>query len=274
MPNTVRSKDGTAIATEMVGRGPALVVIHGGARSGRHYAAFAHALSQRFSVVTYDRRGRGASGAQKPGHNLSTELDDLFAVLDATGAERIFGHSAGGIIALEAALRRPLQSLAIYEAPVATKDAFPTTWVPAFEEALREHRHARAFATFAGGLQLLPSWIPQRALELPLHLMLRTADGREMGALMQTLPADIRLLDVMDGTGARYAAIRAPSLVIGGARSPAWLRGAVDGLAQRIPGAFKVVLDGVGHNAPDQEAPALVASHVGAFLAGGLRIAA
>src|SRR4051812_23407891 len=116
--------DGTVIGWEQWGTGPAVVVAHGGMRAGKHYRELAKLLAQRFTVVLYDRRGRGRSGpgpkaAPAPpagpggfdgGAVLEMEVGDLAAVLHKTGARRVLGHSAGGLIALEAARRIPLDA--------------------------------------------------------------------------------------------------------------------------------------------------------------------
>src|SRR5262245_41769705 len=109
------SRDGARIGWQQLGRGPALVVNHGGARAGKHYRELARCLASRFTVVLMDRRGRGASGPAGPGYGLATEIEDLAAVMQATGAERVFGHSGGAVFALEAARVLPVRALAVYD---------------------------------------------------------------------------------------------------------------------------------------------------------------
>src|ERR1043165_6470963 len=129
-----RSTDGTQIGWEQIGQGVAIVIAHGGTRAAEHYRALADALASRFTVIAYDRRGRGASGPARVDDGFDVEVADLEAVLRATGATRVFGHSAGALISLEATRRLPvIQRLALYEPPVG--QSIPPGWRPALERA-------------------------------------------------------------------------------------------------------------------------------------------
>lgn len=97
-----RSRDGTAISYQTFGLGEGVIVLGGAWRSGRDYLRFARTLSQSFAVHVVDRRGRGDSGPQDEGYDIERELEDLAAVQAHTEAAAVFGHSYGGLIALEA----------------------------------------------------------------------------------------------------------------------------------------------------------------------------
>ena len=101
---TVRSADGTVIAYDRAGAGPPLVVSVGAFCTRQTFVA-PDELRQRFTVVTYDRRGRGDSGDTQP-FAARREYEDLAAVATATGAEPpfVFGHSSGAAIALEVSI--------------------------------------------------------------------------------------------------------------------------------------------------------------------------
>src|SRR5207244_2729217 len=115
-PARVTSKDGTAIAYYQFGAGPGLVLVHGAMQSALSHRQLAEALTERFTVTVYDRRGRGASGAAGAGYAIHKEVEDLAALLSQTAAQRVFGVSSGGLIALEAALALPaIQQVAVYE---------------------------------------------------------------------------------------------------------------------------------------------------------------
>lgn len=103
----VRSADRTTIGYQRARTGPAVVVLHGAGQSSANLMRLARALSGAFVVYVPDRRGRGRSGLYGEFHGLSTEIEDLSAFLDACGASRVFGLSAGAVIAIEAALVRP-----------------------------------------------------------------------------------------------------------------------------------------------------------------------
>jgi len=92
---TVKSADGTVIAYDRAGEGPALIVSVG-AFCTRHTFTAPDELRQRFTVITYDRRGRGDSGDTEP-FAPEREFEDLAAVAAATGSQPpyFFGHSSG-----------------------------------------------------------------------------------------------------------------------------------------------------------------------------------
>src|SRR5215469_10298131 len=120
---TVTSADGTAIAYDRAGDGPVLIVTVG-AFCTRHTFVPPRDLTQRFTVITYDRRGRGDSGDSEP-FAPEREYEDLAAVAAAAGTERpyVFGHSSGAAIALRAvAGGLPVASIVAYEAPFANDD--------------------------------------------------------------------------------------------------------------------------------------------------------
>lgn len=265
------ARDGGRVAWERVGMGPALVVVHGGGRAGKHYRLLAEALADRFTVILLDRRGRGHSAPAQPTDDLALEVGDLGVVLEATGAQFVFGHSAGAVISLAAALRLPIRKLAVYEPPLLNDTGLPLDWLPRFEEALRQERPARAFLLSAKGLQMgVPDWIPNWLAELPLKLMMRGDQGRETAALLGTLPRDISLLQPT--RAADFSEIRCPTLLLSGSESPAYIRSAAKLLGATIPEVRCQELPGVGHNAPDLQAPGTVAAELAAFFAAPERI--
>jgi pimeloyl-ACP methyl ester carboxylesterase len=259
---TARSADGTTIGWERIGAGPALVVLHGGIRAGRHYRALAAAMAHRYSMLLVDRRGRGHSGPGRDDDGLEIEVADLAAVMAATGAERVFGHSAGAFIALEAAHRLPIRELSLYEPPVASP---PLGWFPAFEAALARGKTARALALAIDGLGMGPRGLPAWVMALSVRVLQHTAEGKEATELVHTLPRDVATLRDLDGRHDRHAALGCRTLLLDGSASPAYLRRAVDSLAAVIPGARRVTLPRLSHNAPDMEAPERVAAELLAF---------
>ena len=108
---TVKSADGTVIAYDRTGDGPALVVSVGAFCTRQTFVAPAD-LRRHFTVVTYDRRGRGDSGDTQP-FAPEREFEDLAAVAAATGPELplLFGHSSGAAIAFNGEVRLHMRSL-------------------------------------------------------------------------------------------------------------------------------------------------------------------
>jgi pimeloyl-ACP methyl ester carboxylesterase len=102
----VFSKDGTAIAYDKQGQGPTVILVDGalGYRSFGPMPELAKILSQHFTVVTYDRRGRGDSGDNKP-YAVEREIEDIEALIDEVGGfAYMYGISSGACLALEAAI--------------------------------------------------------------------------------------------------------------------------------------------------------------------------
>ena len=112
MMQKVRSKDGTPIAYDRSGVGPALVLVVGAFCDRSSTKSLARGLASGFTVDEYDRRGRGDSG-DAPSYSVQGEVDDLGAVLGATGGPAfVFGHSSGAALALEAAAQAlPIRKL-------------------------------------------------------------------------------------------------------------------------------------------------------------------
>src|SRR5204863_5992989 len=116
---TVISKDGTPIAFDQSGQGPALILVTGALTTRADWATLAGCLAPYFSVFAYDRRGRGESGDTAP-YAVEREVEDLDALLtEAGGSAFVFGHSSGAALALEAARLLPtkLAILAVYGTP-------------------------------------------------------------------------------------------------------------------------------------------------------------
>jgi pimeloyl-ACP methyl ester carboxylesterase len=129
---TVRSKDDTPIAFGRIGRGPSVILV-GGALSDRSAGApLAGLLSKGFTVITFDRRGRGDSGDAAT-YTVEREVEDLGALVGkAGGAASVFGHSSGAVLALEGAVRGlPITRLAVPAEMVAQMRTSPM-W-PAME---------------------------------------------------------------------------------------------------------------------------------------------
>lgn len=117
----VESVDGTPIAYRVSGNGDPMVLVHGSATSSADWLFVLPLLRDRFTVVTMDRRGRGASG-DGPAYAIAREAEDVLAVLDAVGAEVLVGHSFGALCSILAAAQTDrLRRLVLYEPPIAVR---------------------------------------------------------------------------------------------------------------------------------------------------------
>src|SRR5512141_2168144 len=100
---TVTSKDGTRIAAEVTGTGPAIVLLPGGSVDRGANAGLAAILATDFTVWNVDRRGRGDSGDTLP-YAVEREIEDIEALIDVAGGSAfVFGHPSGAVLALETA---------------------------------------------------------------------------------------------------------------------------------------------------------------------------
>src|SRR5215469_11583492 len=119
--STVSSRDGTTIAYDKVGEGPALIVVDGAlsVHSSGGKSELAKLLAPHFAVYGYDRRGRGGSGDTRP-YAVDREIEDIDALIDhAGGSVFLYGHSSGGTLAMQAAVRLggTVSKIAMYEPP-------------------------------------------------------------------------------------------------------------------------------------------------------------
>jgi len=253
---TVQAADGTTIAFDTIGRGPALILANGALADRLTGSSLADVLAPDFTVYSYDRRGRGASGDTKP-YSPAREIEDLDAVVGAAGGSaRVFGHSSGGVLGLEAAAAGlSITRLAVYEPPFIVGNARarpPDDLADRLIGLLDADRRADAVRLFWADAVGMP----------PDVITMLEASPMWSGAqsLAHTLPYDIELC----GPGNRLptdrmATIRVPTLVLDGGASPVWARDSVQALVDVIPDASRVTLEGQTHGADDQVlAPVLV----------------
>jgi pimeloyl-ACP methyl ester carboxylesterase len=120
---TVLSGDGTNIAFDRVGEGPPVVVVDGALCDRAANRPTAEQLAQHFTVINYDRRGRGDSGDTAP-YAPEREIEDLEAIIaGAGGIASVYGHSSGAALALHAAARGlPIARLVLHEPPYTLED--------------------------------------------------------------------------------------------------------------------------------------------------------
>ena len=255
---TVISKDGTRIGYRKLGEGPGVVVLHGSMSSARNHFQLAQGLADAFTVYIPDRRGRGLSGQYTSEDALAREAEDLKALLDHTGAARVFGVSVGGLIGLQAALSPPaIEKLALYEPPLFSDTSEPTAFLRQFDAELDEGNVAGALATAMQRAHLAPDAVdkmPRRMLEFMTKMMLRRED--ENGAdpyislreLAPTLHYDGRLIVASSGPHQRFAGIAADVLLLGGSRSSQFLKDALGRLERTLPNARRVEFAGLDHS--------------------------
>jgi pimeloyl-ACP methyl ester carboxylesterase len=258
LTETVRSRDGTTIAFERSGSGPALVLV-GGALSDRSAAGpLVSEMTDGLTLVAYDRRGRGDSGDTPP-YALEREVEDVAALIDATGGSaNVFGHSSGAALSLEAAAHGlPITKLALYEPPFIVDDTrppLPEDYVAHLDELVANDRRGDAVEYFltvgvglpaemVAGMRDSPAWPFMQAVA---HTI--TYDGRVMGDQVSGSPKPLE----------RWASATVPALVMDGGASPPWQHNAVRALVDVLPNVEHRTLEGQDHGpAPEVLAPAL-----------------
>jgi pimeloyl-ACP methyl ester carboxylesterase len=269
-PQKVASRDGTAISYLTVGRGPAVIVVPGVLSTAGNYASFADALAHCYTVHTMQRRGRGQSGPQGDDYGIARECEDLLAIQEATNARLIFGHSYGGLIALESARTSQIfRKVAVYEPGVSIDGSIALGWMTTYRRKLAEGKPLDAFAAFSVAAG------PTRAQKMPIWLMkwlLPLFIGKdERQQIFDLLPANLnehRVVGQLDNSYRGYQQIQADVLVMSGGKSGLeWVPRAIAALTSTVPSVAVKKFATLDHFGPDKTAPREVANVVEAFFA-------
>jgi pimeloyl-ACP methyl ester carboxylesterase len=250
---TVTSRDGTSIAFDRLGSGPAVVLVSGGSTDRSANASLAELLAADFTVLNYDRRGRGPSGDTQP-YAIEREVEDIAAVLDAAGdGASLYGTSSGAALALEAAASgASLAKLALWEPPFIQDENArpPADQVERYETMLAEDRRGDMVEFFMREVVRMPPEFVEQARGAPFWAATE--------AIAHTLPYDARIMGDYSVPVDRAALIQAPTLVLVGGGSFPFMRETADALAAALPDGEVRVLDGQTHDvAPDVMAAAL-----------------
>ena len=256
----VVSPDGTIIACESGGAGPALVLVHGSGGTGAQFVEVCTALEDRFRVIAMDRRGHGASG-DASAYDLSREGEDIAAVLTAVGGGDVVAHSYGGLCALRAALDgAAVRRLVLYEAPVVTAAGayFPDALIPAMRAAVDAGDGEAAVAAFAR--------IVRGATEAQVTQMRRMPGWDDRVAQAAVLLRELEAVDRFRLDGVDFARWTMPTLLLRGEHSAADYVATAAALEAAMPGSRTAILSGQAHGAIEA-APAAFADVVLEFLA-------
>jgi pimeloyl-ACP methyl ester carboxylesterase len=245
---TTRSRDGTRIAFTKMGSGPAVVLVDGAFcfRENGPTPTLAPLLAEHFTVLAWDRRGRGESTDTAP-WSIDREIDDLRAIVaEAGGSAFVIGVSSGAALALYAARAGvAISRMVLYEPPyVDTAPDRPTSDAArATLEQLIAHGDRRgAVKYFLGEIVGIP-----RPVLLVLPLLMR-ATWRHNESVAHTLPYDVALMRDRSVLTEWGGSTGVPTLVLGGAKSPPGLREAVSLVARSLPNARGQLIEGQTHN--------------------------
>ena len=245
----VTSKDGTQIGYSVVGSGPAIILVDGAlcSRDMGPATPLANELKDRFTVYTYDRRGRGESGDVKP-YSTQREIEDLAAVIEAAGGSvALYAISSGVILALEAAnTLSGITSLVLYEAPIFTDSSrkpVPADYVQRMDRLVADGDNAGAVKHFM-----------QNGIAIPwfgILMMQLFGMFKKMAPVGPTLPYDTAFIAPLwtykPIPAGRWSHVTVPVLTMAGSKSDGWMQNAQKAIAANLPHAEYKTLEGQNH---------------------------
>jgi pimeloyl-ACP methyl ester carboxylesterase len=265
--HTVTSADGTRIAYDRHGEGPAVILVTGamGYRKFKKFEQIATALSEHCTLINYDRRGRGDSGEAGP-VSVQHEIDDIAALIDAVGGRAsLWGWSSGGAVALRAAAADiGVEKLVVYETPFKTD---PDAKYPADDYGERLDQ-----IVTGGNPMRAAKHFMRNGIGMPgplVAVMTLTPMFRTFAANGLTLTFDYAALGDhnMHGRPLRadeWASVTCPTLVVYGGRTYPVLEHASKALAEVLPNATLLELPGQSHNV----SPSAIVPVLARFVAG------
>jgi pimeloyl-ACP methyl ester carboxylesterase len=264
--DTVTSSDGTRIAYDVYGTGPAVVLV-GGAFQHRAIdegtAKLARIIAERgFTVHHYDRRGRGDS-TDTPPYAVDREIDDLEAVISrAGGSAHVFGMSSGAVLAVLAAARGlPITRLGLYEPPVNVtgRPAVADDYTERLEAAIAEDRRGDAVAQFMTEAVGTPPEMVAQFRQAPFF--------KGLEAVAPTLAYDNTIMGLTLAGGPLapepWNQVKVPALVGVGGASDERMQSGARAVAAALPHATLVTLPDQTH----QVDPALLGPALADFYA-------
>jgi pimeloyl-ACP methyl ester carboxylesterase len=262
--DTITSADGTDVRVYDEGRGPAVLIIGPGLDDGTRTRKLASILATRVRVIRLHRRQYRMDLRTHGPCSIADEVDDVLAVAAAVGEPLIiYGHSSGGVVALEAIAASPqafagtviFEPAAVTGLPLAGENGEVITRARA---AIAAGKPGTALTIFIRGAVGLPSW------QARLAGMLTALVPR----YRTLVPAQIDDLEALDRLGVRldtYAQVTVPTLLLGGDRSPAHLAERLNAIEHVMPQAEKFVMHKRDHGA-DLKAPKLLAHIIETFV--------
>ncbi|HZY38767.1 MAG TPA: alpha/beta hydrolase [Mucilaginibacter sp.] len=254
---TVTSKDGTQIAYDQTGSGPAVVLVDGAlcSRAFGPLPSLAKLLEPHFTVFNYDRRGRNQSGDTQP-YDRQREIEDLDAVIQAAGGSAfVAGVSSGAALTLAgAAAGLNMKKIALYEAPFMvdkTGHQPPKDSADQLKKLIAEERRADAVKFFMRDMVNVPGFAVFIMSVMPIF--------KKLKAVAHTLPYDASIMGDFSLPRQKAALVKVQALVGGGEKSPVSMQNAVKQTAAAIPGSVLKMFPGQTHNISMKVlAPALI----------------
>lgn len=265
---TVNSKDGTKIAFDQIGNGPTVILVDSALADRTICAKLAKLLSEDFTVINYDRRGRGDSTDTQP-YAVEREVEDIEALIDGAGVSAfIFGSSSGAVLALEAASKLPakVSKQILYEPPFIVDDSrtpMPEHFLKQVQDLLAKDKRSDALNLFFSTAMGIPA--------IFVFMMRLMPSWSKSNAVAHTLPYDLAIMgDTQQGKPlfkSRWATANMPTLVLTGGKSEAFFHKAGDALAEVLPNAEHKILKDQHHGSAVMS-PNVIASEMTQFFKG------
>jgi pimeloyl-ACP methyl ester carboxylesterase len=276
----VTSKDGTKIHYREIGSGKGLVLVHGAMQYSDNFMPLAKLLANDFTVYIPDRSGHGLSEMHKSS-SLIAESEDMKAILKRTNAPYIFGLSSGALVVLQTVIQNSnLEKIALYEPPLpfdSTPDYINRQKMEQkYHRAIAKQNYGKAFISILKGtgdrgslMKNLPGFITVPLMNIVIHFEAKKEfreDDVSLKSLINTMQNDLSLVYQSNKIIDKIEKINGDILLLGGEKSQAYLKDALDRVSAALPNAIKVELPKVGHIAADKHGkPELVARELKRF---------
>jgi pimeloyl-ACP methyl ester carboxylesterase len=246
----VTSQDGTRIGYSVIGSGPPLILVDGALcwRASGPAGPLAEALKDRFTVYTYDRRGRGESGDTKP-YAVEREVEDLEAVIDAAGGSAaLYAISSGVGLALKAADAlgtTKIPKMVLYEFPILADGSrrVDSSYARVMDELIARGDNAGAVKHFMKVGIGMPGFA--------ILIMQVMGVMRKLAPVGPTLAYDTRIAapfwNNVPPTSGTWPNVTMPVLTVGGGKSPPWMQNGQVAVAKALPNAKHKTLAGQNH---------------------------
>ncbi|MGD0482565.1 MAG: alpha/beta hydrolase [Terracidiphilus sp.] len=264
------STSGATISYKTVGYGPPIIVIPGALSVAADFDALANALAEAFTVYTIERRGRGQSSPQDAGYSIAVDCEDALALQKRTQARCLFGHSYGGLIALETARSNVfVKKVAVYEPGVSVNGSIPTTWFSEYKHLLAQDKRLDAFVEFAAATgpiraKSAPRWL----LRLLMPMVLKRRGLQQKLDLLESNLREHREIARLNNTYENYREVTADVLLLVGGKSDSdWVAATVEKLSDVLPVVRIDEFPKLNHFGPNQTGPREVAQAVKAHFA-------
>lgn len=256
----VTSADGSRIAFERQGSGAPVILVSGALQGRSTYRPLAEALSNRLTVINYDRRGRGDSADTEP-YAVEREVEDLAALIaEAGGRASLYGHSSGAALVMHAAAHGlAADAVMLHEPPFGSgsdeEERAAQEEADRISTLLAHDRRADAVRSF-----LASAGLPDEVVDFMCSDPATLANAHSL----RHDPFDVMGAPSRGGrTPAQQAAgISMPALVIAGGASPAWMVEAGRSIADALPKGRLHLLAGQDHIVPPDVLAPVIADFV------------